>query len=177
MDKKLLEYLSATAPQFQIPETIEDGYIFTQAQVDIINKAQAELGPEPDFHPQDGGNQPNPEWVKWFMVKNLCTEEQAIHIGCGKMDFEGDEISLVLIGGEGFKRIPSLNLATFTIVKDCQFEFAVRQGFQGTPEKWEAIKENYTNDMLAAHGPGVEIDYTNILYSGEGIVDEDGISH
>lgn len=190
MDKKLVDAVSAAMPKF--PETIEDSYILSRAHVDAINKAQSELGPEPDFHPQDGGNQPNPEWVKWFMVKNLCTEEQAIHIGCGKIDFEGDEISLQLVGDGDFKRIPNLGIAgtpetirtdvdssiyAFKVVKDCPFEFAVRQGFGGTPEKWEAIKEQYTKDLVASHGPGVEIDYTNILYSGQGIVDEDGISH
>lgn len=177
MDKKLVEYLVALMPEFSTPETIEDSYVLSQPHLDAINKAQAELGPEPDFHPQDGGNRPNPEWVKWYMVKELVSEEQAIHVGCSKIDFEGDEISLELVGDGKFNRIPSLNTSSFTIVKDCEFEFAVRQGFQGTPEKWEAIKEQYTKDLVASHGPGVKIDYTNILYSGQGIVDEDGISH
>lgn len=65
----------------------------------------------------------------------------------------------------------------FKVIKHCSFEFAVRQGFGGTPEQWEAIKEQYTKDLVASNGPGVEIDYTNILHTGQGIVDEDGISH
>lgn len=112
MDKKLVGYLAAAMPKFQFPETIEDSYILSEAHANAINKAQAELGPEPDFHPQDGGNQPNPEWVKWFMVKNLCTEEQAIDIGCARIDFEGDELSLTLVDTPDFKQFPSIGKET-----------------------------------------------------------------
>lgn len=175
MDKKLVDGIAAAMPKF--PETIEDSYILSESHFAAINKAQAELGPEPDFHPQDGGNQPNPEWVKWFMVKNLCTEEQAIHIGCGKIDFEGDEISLSLVGDDNFKRIPSLNIITFRTEKECSIEQARKQGFSGTPEKWEQIKRKYAEDMVTKHGLGCGVDFTNILLGSRDMQDGDGDWH
>jgi hypothetical protein len=174
MDKKLVDAVSAAMPKF--PETIEDSYILSRAHVDAINKAQSELGPEPDFHPQDGGNQPNPEWVKWFMVKNLCTEEQAIHIGCGKIDFEGDEISLQMVGNGTLKQIPSIG-NPYTVTKECSIEQARKQGFTGTPERWEEIKSKYAQDLVRSQGFGVKVDFTNILLGSRDMQDGDGDWH
>lgn len=62
-------------------------------------------------------------------------------------------------------------------VKECTFEKAVRQGFGGTPERWEEIKENYRQAMIHNHGEGVEIDYNDILFDGQGMQDADGDWH
>lgn len=91
MDKKLREYVQGLMPKpTDIPETIEDGYIMSQEAFDLIKEAQANLGPEPDVRPEPGGAGPNPAWVKWYCIKHLVEEWEAIHVGNMKIDFDGD---------------------------------------------------------------------------------------
>jgi hypothetical protein len=97
MDKKLFDAINALMP---MPETIEDSFVFTQAQIDSIK-----------------------------------------------------------------------------IVKDCDFNAAVKKGFSGTSERWEEIKVTYAVGLLIRHGLGVEVDFTNILFDGQGMQDTEGDWH
>lgn len=78
---------------------------------------------------------------------------------------------------DGVNALTPKYVPRFTITKGCTFEQAVRQGFGGTPERWEEIKENYCQAMIHNHGEGVEIDFTNILVGSRDMQDGDGNWH
>ena len=78
---------------------------------------------------------------------------------------------------DGVNALAPKYVPRFTIVKDCTFEQAVRQGYGGTPERWEEIKRKYVEDVLEKNGEGIEIDFTNILRGPGDMQDGDGEWH